>query len=147
MFEQLVPSEVVPFREVRDGVFLLKRPSIKFPGEHYGVLIAGGPLGFFGIPSNQPVVIQRTEQIQAEWADTTGNWDLVDEVPPDQIAPALARASKVFADPNYYLLTNNCEHTARYIIYGEKKSTQVNGWVTAGVATAALIWLFNQGDN
>lgn len=147
MFEPILPGEVIPFREF-DGMFLLKKQSTKIPGaEHYGVLVAGRPLRSLGVPSNQPVLIHRELGMRADWADGTGEWKMVEQVPADQIQSALARARKVFNEPNYDLLTNNCEHTARYIVSGEKRSTQV-GWylVGTGVAIAAAVWLVNRND-
>ena len=146
MFEQILPGEVVPFREF-DGIFLLKKQSIKIPGaEHYGVLVAGEPLRSFGIPSNQPLLIHREVDMRADWADETGTWKMVEQVPTDQTQSVLARARKVFNEPDYHLLTNNCEHTARYIISGEKRSTQVGWYLGAGLAVAAVIWLIKRSD-
>jgi len=147
MFEQITPSGVVPFREF-DGIFMMKRQSTKIRGaEHYGVLVAGEPLRFFRIPRNQPLVIHRDRNMRADWADTTGVWEMIDRVPPDQIRPAVARAMKVLNEPGYDLLTNNCEHTARYITSGEKRSTQVGWYVTAAAVVAGLIWLSNRDNN
>jgi hypothetical protein len=145
MFEQIIPAEVIPFREF-DGIFLVKKQSTKIPGaQHYGVLVAGEPLRW--IPHNEPVVIHRTLDMRADWADTTGVWELVEQVPPDQTQSAVARASMVFDEPDYYLLTNNCEHTARYITSGEKRSTQVGWYLGVGAAIATVIWLINRSDN
>jgi hypothetical protein len=146
MFDQTVQGEVVPFREVPDGIFLVKKRSIKIPiADHYGVLVAGRPLRDFGIPGGEPVIIHRTPDIRAEWAETTGAWEKVEEVPRHQTQFAVARALEEFDQPNYYALTNNCEHTARYITSGEKKSTQVN-WIVGAGFVAFVIWLMNRSD-
>jgi hypothetical protein len=144
MFNQTAWPEVVPFREVGDGIFLVKKQSTKIPlAEHYGVLVTGTPLGEFGIPSNAPVIIHRTPDIRAEWAEETGAWEMVEQVPPHQTQFAVARALEEFERPNYYPLTNNCEHTARYITSGEKTSTQANWIVGAGLAVL-VVWLINR---
>ncbi|SRR5258706_14679275 len=147
MFGQIDQRDVVPFREVPDGIFLVKRQSTKIPlADHYGVLVAGRPLSDFGIHGNEPVIIHRTPDIRAEWAETTGAWEKVEEVPLHQTQFAVARALEEFDQPHYYPLTNNCEHTARYITSGEKKSTQVNGVLWVGLVAFA-IWLVNQSDS
>ncbi len=140
MFDQTVQPEVVSFREVPDGVFLLRKQATKIPlADHYGVLVAGKALSDFGIQGYEPVIIHRTPDIRAEWAETTGVWEWVEEVPPDKIPLAVTRALEEFAQPNYALLTNNCEHTGRYITSGEKQSTQVNWLAFAGLA-GLVIW-------
>jgi hypothetical protein len=146
MFDQTVQSEVVPFRKVSDGIFLVRKRATKIPlADHYGVLVAGKPLSDFGIPVSEPVIIHRTPDIRAERAETTGVWEWVEEVPPDQTRSAVARALEEFDQPDYYALTNNCEHTARYITSGEKRSTQVNRLVLVGLA-GLVIWAINRSD-
>ncbi len=146
MFNQTIEPEVVPFREVSDGIFLVKRQSTKIPlADHYAVLVAGNPLSSFGLPSNAPVILHRTPDIRAEWAEATGVWEMVEEVPYCQTQFAVARALEEFDQPNYYPLTNNCEHTARYITSGEKMSTQVN-WVVGAGLVAFVVWLINRSD-
>ncbi len=146
MFGQPVQPQVTPFREFPDGIFLVRKRSTKIPvADHYGVLVNGEPLVAFGVPPYNPVIIHRTPDIRAEWADNTGIWEAVDEVPSDQTQSVVNRASEAFNDPNYYVLTNNCEHTARYITSGEKKSTQVEWLIVGGLA--ALVWLVSQGDS
>ena len=147
MFDQTLQAQVIPFREF-DGVFLMKKQSTKLPGaEHYGVLISGEPLRFLGLHGCPPVVIHRTSEMKTDWAETTGSWQVIEQVRPDQTQPAVARARAVFNDPNYYLLTNNCEHTARYIISGQKLSTQVGQWLGIALLLGAAIYLVNQREN
>jgi len=146
MFEQTLPIQVTPFWEF-DGVFLMKRPTMKLPGaDHYGVLIAGKALNFLWFPAYKPVVVHRTSEMRVELAEMTGQWLVLDQVRSDQAQTAVARARAVFNDPQYYLLTNNCEHTARYIFSGEKRSTQVGNFVIA-LAVGAAIWSASRREN
>lgn len=123
MFDQTVPAQVIPFREFPDGVFLMRKQSTKIP------------------------VIHRTSEMRADWAETTGAWEVVEQVAADQTQSAVARASEEFAQPNYYLLTNNSEHTARYITSGEKVSTQVGQYLAIGLLGVAAICLLNQNGD
>ena|SRR2546428_9769788 len=148
MFDQPDQRNVVPFREIPNGVFLVRKQSTKIPAaDHYGVLVAGESLAAFGIPSYEPVMIHRTEIMNVERAEATGVWDFVEKVDYDQIHMAAARASETLNEPNYYLLSNNCEHTARYITSGEKKSTQINWVIGAGLAVGLLALVLNRDDN
>lgn len=148
MLNQLHQREVVPFREIPTGIFLVKKPSVKIPlADHYGVLVAGNPLMQFGIPSYEPVIIHRTPEMRVETAESTGAWQMVDEVPPDQTYSAISRATEVFGEPGWSVLNNNCEHTARYITSGEKKSTQVENFFAIALLSVVLIGLANQNDS
>src|SRR5882672_10997229 len=139
MFGQATQSQVIPFREFPDGIFLVRKPSTKIPvADHYGVLVNGESLKAFGVPPYNPVIIHRAPDMRAERADATGIWEAVDEVPHNQTQFAVGRVAEAFDDPNYYVLTNNCEHTARYITSGEKRSTQVE-WLILGGLAAFLI--------
>jgi len=148
MWNQTVQPEVIPFWRF-DGIFLMKKPSTKLPGEHYGVLISGEALRFLGLYGYPSVVVERTSEIRAVWAEETGIWQVLEQVPHHETEAAVARARAVFNDPNYYLLTNNCEHTARYIISGEKRSTQIDWYVSVGLvaAVATAIWSGNRRDD
>lgn len=147
MFDQPTQPEFVPFREIRGGIFLIRKPAVKIPAaQHYAVLVAGEPLTAFGYPRYEPMVIHRTPKMRAEPAEGTGTWEIVDETAPHQLNSAIARTFEEFTDPNYYPLTNNCEHTARYIVCGEKKSTQVS-WVVGGLAVGFVLWLINRDED
>ncbi|MGZ5437169.1 MAG: hypothetical protein ACXWID_07895 [Pyrinomonadaceae bacterium] len=144
---QQTQQEVVPFWQMSPGVFLVRKPSTKIPlADHYGVLVTGDSLMEFGLPSYDPLIIHRTPDMKAEFAETTGVWEVLDQVPPEQTPYAAARALEEFAQPIWRPLDSNCEHTARYITHGEKKSTQVETVITVSLVSL-LILLVARSDN
>ena len=144
MFEQGLQEPVVPFRELPDGLYWVKRKSQYPLIEHHGILVVGEPLQAFGIHNLEPIVVHQSYPgMRVEWASSTGSWYPIGQIPADHIPSALSRVSAAFAQPGYDLLSNNCEHVARYIAIGEKRSTQVIG-IAAVVLLLATIWAVNR---
>lgn len=141
MYGNTVPSTfttVTPFWGIAEGIYLLKRPSTYPLIEHYGVLITAGVAARLGY--NRPIVVQQTlPQARIDYAEDTGPWGIVEQVPVWEISAALDRLMIAFEDPNYYLFANNCEQFARFIVSGRKASTQLAGFAVAGLFVAAVV--------
>lgn len=150
MYGATVPqtvAAVTPFWQVPEGIYLVKRPSTYPLLEHYAVLVTGGLVSRLGIRSSNPIIIQQTfPNATVEWAEVTGVWHIVGEAPRDGVMSAVERVAIAFREPNYDLLANNCEQFARFIVFGEKSSTQLRG-VAVGVGLAVAVWFFGRNDN
>jgi hypothetical protein len=143
MFQQM-PSTTVPFSNLPDGLYLVKRPSQYPLIEHYGVLIVGQPLWSFGYFGGEPVMLHRTDiGVRADWAVNMGSWNNLGQVPPHLVPSAVARFSAALQENDYNLFTNNCEHFARFVTQGKKQSTRVNAVAVLSVAGLAL-WAANR---
>jgi hypothetical protein len=147
MFQQM-PSTIVPFSNLPDGLYLVKRPSQYPLIEHYGVLIVGQPLRSFGfgIYDYEPVILHRTDLgVRADWASELAPVYILGQVPSHLIPLAIDRFSAALQENDYALFTNNCEHFARFVTEGKSYSTQVAAAVvSAGVV--GLIWALNRGN-
>ena len=147
MYDTTTPKPITHFRQLPGGMYLVKQPS-RFPLiEHYGIVVTGNLVRQFGVSNIEPIVIHQTyPNARVEWAEATGVWDFVGEVPPEMIPSAMARVSIAFSDPTYDLFANNCEQVARFVSVGEKTSTQL--WaVGLGGAVAIAIWFLNRNNN
>ena len=126
---------------LRSGLYLVTR--LKLPGVvHYGVLDVGNRLRAIGIASGAMVWHQHPTGLrvdpfqQHEWLVGAR---IVDE---DGARNRLQAAKR---SPLYDLFGNNCEHFARLIATGSRKSVQVG--LAIGVATAVVLWLLFGRDN
>jgi hypothetical protein len=146
MFQQM-PSTIVPFSNLPEGLYLVKRPSQYPLIEHYGVLIVGQPLRSFGIYRDEPVILHRTDLgVRADWVGQMGPVHILGQVPPHLVSLAVARFSVALRENNYDLFTNNCEHFARYVTEGQSYSTQVAVVVTVGLLALA-VWAVNRSNS
>jgi len=93
-------------------------------GEHYGILDIGNVLG--GAPSGAPILYQLTPS-GVVGAPIDQELTIVDWI--GDIDAARARFTQALQRPQYDLVTNNCEHFARYVAYGRRESSQV--WIAA----------------
>lgn len=142
--ESLQTRNIVPFRYLPDGIYLLKQHSSFLVIEHYGVLITGKFLREFGIYNSEPIVIHLTyPYLRWDWAMNTGSWSLLGQVHSQFVPLALERLRVALQSPSYNLLTNNCEQFARFVTEGEKYSTQVR----MGVFLLGIALLANQNNN
>ena len=64
----------------------------------------------------------------------------------DQILNAKKRIDEALRNPLYDLFGNNCEHFARYVTTGIKKSKQLQNTVAVVALGALLISLWNVTD-
>jgi len=133
----------MPYQQFSDGLYLLKRPSLAKGLVHYGLMDVGNRIAHPEVLfPNQPVVIHQTPpQIKMEWLQDTGTWDVHAQVAPEHEGAAIARLKEALKRPDYDLFGNNCEHFARYVVTGERISTQVRA--AAFVASLAALAMWN----
>ena len=92
----------------------------------------------------EPKVIHKTDSgVYADPYDAF-NWKEIGKIPESDIPLAVLR-TKLSINDGYNLLSDNCEHFARFVTTGNKESTQVQ---TAGItgSLTALYFLFRD-DN
>jgi hypothetical protein len=140
-FTTLSPAKISP----NQGVYLAKQRSSYFVIEHYGVIVVGNSLlTQIGFPKNNALVFHLLDKgIQVDYLETSGNWEILGQVNETQISNSIWRLKFAFNNPNYNLLSNNCEQFARYVAEGVKQSTQVQGAglvALAGIGLGAFIW-------
>ena len=138
------------YKGYSDGLYIAKQPSDKFAisVDHYGIIDIGNKLGISTIINPlQPVVIHQTPpSLQLQWLQDTGSWTILGKIHDERMAKRRIReASK---NPNYDVFGNNCEHFARYIAGGERKSNQLRAGVTlTGLLVLAAYMLNNENRN
>lgn len=133
----------MPYQNLNDGLYLIKQPSHKVGIEHYGILDVGNTIQHPQANVLHPIVIhQIPPRIRMDWLKDTGNWNIVGEVKPEFLGQAIGRIKVAFKDPNYDLFCNNCEQFARFIVQGEKYSTQLR-WVGGIALILVAITIFD----
>src|SRR5579859_6842899 len=123
---------------LKDGLYLISQPSRDKGWVHYGILDVGNRLGLT-LDRVEPVVVHLPPGgLRYDWLSTTGEWKVVKQI--GDAAGAIARLRIVEANPVYDAVTNNCEHAARYIADGERRSNQVR-WIGVFVGVAAVAFV------
>lgn len=124
----------MPFQNLCDGLYLLKRPSNGKPGmDHYGILDVGNRLGHPQVFLDHPVMIEMTPpRLKFSYFQGPEVWTNLGRIPDE--AAAIGRMRSAAQNPDYDWFLNNCEHFARSVATGERVSTQIQ----AGVAAAGL---------
>jgi hypothetical protein len=127
----------MPYQHLNDGLYLLKQKSQAKGVDHYGILDVGNRFAHPNVtPDMQPVVVHQTPpQIQLNWLQDTGVWEVLGQITDEN--DAVERLKKAAGDPKYNLFGHNCEHFARYVATGKRESTQVQ----AAVVVAGLVAL------
>lgn len=131
----------MPYMNLNDGLYLLRKDSEKFGLHHYGILDVGNRIRHPRVRGEQPVVIHQTPPtIRIDWLQSTGPWEIHQRITDE--TEAIQRMNQAFSNPSYDLFGNNCEHFARYVATGVRESTQLQaaGFI-AGLAV--LAWIAN----
>lgn len=114
--------------KLSEGIYLVKRKSVILPSviDHYAVIVVGKPLKQLGYSEQYPLVFHLTDEgIRIDWVETSGSWEMLGTVHPTQRQNAIRRLKLAFNNPNYILLSNNCEQFARFVTEGYKQSIQL----------------------
>ncbi len=107
--------------KLSEGIYLVKRKSVILPSviDHYAVIVVGKPLKQLGYSEQYPLVFHLTDEgIRIDWLETSGSWEMLGAVHPTQRQNAIRRLKLAFNNPNYILLSNNCEQFARFVTEG-----------------------------
>ena len=131
----------MPYQGLDDGLYLASQPAEKngVPIKHYCVLDVGNILQHSQADGSHPVVIHQTPpHIRADWLANTGRWNVLGRV--TDVPGATCRLNEAFANPQYDLFGNNCEHFARFVTGGERRSDQVF-WAGVGVLAVGVLAL------
>ncbi|TGK42468.1 hypothetical protein [Leptospira andrefontaineae] len=130
--------------ELTKGLYLAKKPAKEYFNlvDHYGVIDIGNVSGLFHNAGQSPIVIEKIAGKGNVANYASSDWIIIGKVKDHHILSAKIRLKTALNDPTYDLLGNNCEHFARFITEGKKRSTQVN--VFAMAAMAGLVFLMSQ---
>jgi hypothetical protein len=110
-------------------LWLVSQPA-SLGAKHYGVLVLENSFGLAEPGNAAPYVIHLNQNgIQAGWLEAMPPWALIEPIWDD--LGAWARYQEVSQNPNYNLLSYNCEHFARYIATGARESKQVQNTAKA----------------
>lgn len=132
----------MPYQNLPDTLYLIRQPSGKFGVDHYGILDVGNVLNQRTVIGDHPVVIHQTPpRVRMDWLQNTGTWVIEGHVEPGQLQPAIARVSIALQNQEYDFFSNNCEQFARFIVEGNKYSTQLQA-VSIVATLVALPILF-----
>jgi Lecithin retinol acyltransferase len=125
-----------------DGIYLLRQKSVKYGGiHHYGFAVTGNYLPYFGFFEGVNKVIHKTNEGVFEENYDPYEWEILGRMQSNELAVVVKRVQMSLNDA-YDLLSNNCEHFARFVVTGKKESSQIQGavgWGILGVVT--YLWL------
>ena len=134
----------MPYQGLSDGLYLAAQPAEKSGVriEHYSVLDIGNTLQHSQADGSHPIVIHQTPpHIRADWLANTGRWNVMGRV--TDVPGATRRLNEAFTNPQYELFGNNCEHFARFVTEGTRRSDQIFLAGVGAVAVGALaLYLF-----
>lgn len=126
------------YNNIADGIYIIKKNSEKLGSliDHYGIVDIGNLFNHPQSDGSHPIVYEQVfPKIELNWLRNTGTWKIVSRIKNEYITQAKQRLNKAFLNPEYDLFENNCEHFARYVVEGEKYSTQLQSAVlVAGLA-------------
>jgi len=132
----------MPYGNLQDGLYLIRRPAQKPGIHHYGILDVGNRINHPQVMDHQPIVIHQTPPtIRIDWLQSTGSWQECWRIEDETYA--IQRMNQAFFIPNYDLFGNNCEHFARYIATGVRESTQLQAAAVV-VGLTALAWIVSE---
>ena len=132
----------MPYQGLNDGLYLASQPAEKngVRIEHFGVLDVGNTLQHSQANDSHPIVIHQTPPyIRADWLANTGRWNVLGRV--TDVQGATCRLREAFDNPQYDLFGNNCEHFARFVTEGARRSDQIF-WAGAGVVAIGTLALY-----
>ena len=123
------------------GLYIATRAVDDKPGTHYAILDIGNVLARPGVFA--PVLYELRPRL-----GLTVTTDLSRLKTARRIADesgAISRFEQGVADQDYRLFTNNCEHFARFVAYGDRSSSQAF-WLGAAGTIAAVAFLASLSD-
>lgn len=140
----------MPYNGLKDGIYIIKRKAQKIGIiDHYGILDVGNLFNHPHSDGEQPIVYHMIDEgLTLQWLQDTGPdpWEVESHLKDKYIPDAQKRLNKASKNPHYNLFGNNCEHFARFIVEGEKYSTQLRvAAVIAGLGV--LIYFAMREDN
>lgn len=113
------------------GLYMITMAIDNKPGTHYAILDAGNVLRRFGVTA--PTIYHlRPEGLV--WTTDLSQVQSVQKI--DDESGAVARFQEALTRPVYHLLTNNCEHFARFVARGDRSSGQAVALGVVGVVAA-----------
>ena len=130
----------MPYQNLSDGLYLVSQESEKsgILIKHFGVLDVGNVLQHSEADGTHPLVIHQTPpRVQVDWLGTTGSWTVMGRV--TNTSGAMERLKAAFSNPEYDLFGNNCEHFARFVTQGSRRSDQV---LWAGVVAVGALAIY-----
>jgi hypothetical protein len=135
----------MPYKNMQDGLYLLKQESSEKGVSHYGILDIGNRIQHPEININHPLVVihQTPPIIRLDWLQNTGSWQVLGRIANENEEKAKNRLNSAYQNPTYNLFGNNCEHFARYVATGIKESHQVQAAATIGGLVALSFILIN----
>ena len=135
----------MPYQNLQDGLYLLKKKSAQKGAEHFGILDIGNRMRNPGVTVNHPVIVHQTPpSIRVDWLQNTGIWQVLDRIVDE--ADAIQRMNAAFRNPSYSLFGNNCEHFARYVATGARESYQLQAAGLVAGLTAIAFMLIQDED-
>ncbi len=121
------------------GLYVVTRPKLAGLVTHVGLLDVGNQLRLGVKAGAGPVLLhQPPTGLAMVYSADSGVWDSAVAV--TNVAGVRERVIRAFADPNYDLFDNNCEHFLTFALSGEKASPQLRGALTvAGLAVGLAL--------
>lgn len=122
---------------VAAGFWVISRRKIYGPGTHYGVLATG-----MGLWSRDEVLHHTGTQYEVTTFEAFArdrSVTLHEGQPPEAAGEVLRRTAEIRRwRPAFDILSNNCEHIARFVVLGRQESSQITGLVVLSVLVLVL---------
>jgi hypothetical protein len=136
---EYVPDQTGVKQWLQAGTYVVSRPKLTGFGTHYGVLATAIPPfhrdEVLHLTRNGPKVVTFSEFARGRKVR------IQEGAPPEKVQEIIQRAQTLLRWPKPYdLVSNNCEHAARWIVSGKAESRQINGvgWAL-GIGLVALL--------
>lgn len=133
----------MPFQGYSDGLYWLRQEADKFGLDHEAISDVGNRLHLSNVHFGHPVVVhQKPPGITFEYVEDTGPWIVVEKIADEHAA--IERLNQALTNPEYNLLSNNCEHFARYVATGVPESKQLQKAVVCTLLGVVVIKVLSQ---
>jgi hypothetical protein len=134
------------------GIYLVNKKSEILPNliDHYGVMFVGATLKSIGYSDAKPIVFHLTDSgFQKHYLEGFGVPQVLGKVNSNDLLQTIWRLKISFFNPNYDLISNNCEQFARFVTEGYKQSIQLQTVTVVGLVAGffGLILFANNNDS
>lgn len=128
---------------VRDAMEHARQWSREKGVWHHAVIDYADRLGFLGL--GRPVIFELVSTgLRVRPYDPTEPWQRTRIADVDGARRRLQGVLEMEERQQYKLLSNNCEHVARYIAFGEFRSEQIRTVLTVCAVVGLVVWASKQ---
>ena len=121
------------------GLYWIVQVSPMKGVEHHAILDVGNRMRCQDVGRWQDMIVHQTPPaIRREPAAGTGHWNVLQRIADE--GGSIRRLVAVCANPGYCVISNNCEHFARYIASGIRESHQLQRVGAVALVLGMIAW-------